>query len=274
MKKYCSFTALLFFISLISYSQNSDTVIYSVKYEYLFAPDSMHREIKQNDMLVLEMGKNLSSCYSLFNRRKSEAVRNDLLQSENGSGKIVLDYTKYNNLPNGRRQIEMKSTSQNKMIVLDNIFSFKCYYADSLNLFDWSLTTDTCTILSFHCQKATTHFKGRDFIAWFSSEIPYANGPMKFGGLPGLILKIYDENRNFEFTCISIERPKETAKISFSVNEYQKYSREEIKKLYVLASEDPMTFINSTVPNLKVNSITLPNNLIQKGKKSNPLELD
>lgn len=274
MKKYYLTSALVFFVSLLCCGQNSDTVIYSIKYQFLYAPDSMHPEIKQADMLILEMGNDLSSCYSLFNKKKSEAVRKDLLQSEDGSGKIVVDYAKYNSLPNGRRQIEMKSMRQNKIAILNDVFGFKCYYEENLNLFDWVLTTDTCTILSFRCQKATTHFRGRDFTAWFSNEIPYANGPMKFGGLPGLILKIYDHNNNFEFNCIGIESPDETTSISFNVNQYQKYSKTDIKKIYQLASEDPMTFINVTVPNIKVNSITLPPNSTLKAKKSNPIELE
>ena len=69
----------------------------------------------------------------------------------------------------------------------------------------WTLHQDTSTIAGYMCQKATTRFRGRNYIAWFTPEIPISNGPWKFGGLPGLILKVYDEDRLFTFECAKIE---------------------------------------------------------------------
>ena len=72
---------------------------------------------------------------------------------------------------------------------------------------DWKLETEkTTVILGHHCQKATCHWRGRDYVAWFAPDIPIRRGPWKFGGLPGLILKIYDINKLYTFEAVAIEK--------------------------------------------------------------------
>lgn len=51
------------------------------------------------------------------------------------------------------------------------------------------LSHETIQILNFKAQKATAKYGGRKWTAWFCQEIPIPNGPYKFGGLPGLIVK-------------------------------------------------------------------------------------
>lgn len=75
-----------------------------------------------------------------------------------------------------------ESTTMNDYTVLD----------DSLNLV-WDIKNEMKNIGGFECQQATTFFRGRNYTAWFTHEIPVDFGPMKFGGLPGLILEIYDD---------------------------------------------------------------------------------
>ncbi len=67
---------------------------------------------------------------------------------------------------------------------------------------NWKITKESQKILGYTCYKATTKFRGRDYIAWFSPDIPYNLGPWKLGGLPGLILKV--ENDVFDYVAIRI----------------------------------------------------------------------
>lgn len=55
---------------------------------------------------------------------------------------------------------------------------------------DWKLLDEYQSVLGFNCQKATCEFRGRSYEAFFTSEIPYNDGPYKFDGLPGLVLKV------------------------------------------------------------------------------------
>ncbi|MCJ7932257.1 MAG: GLPGLI family protein [Chryseobacterium sp.] len=57
--------------------------------------------------------------------------------------------------------------------------------------------TKTKKILGYNCIKATANFRGSEVTAYFTKELPYSAGPFKFYGLPGLILDIREENKNF-----------------------------------------------------------------------------
>lgn len=59
---------------------------------------------------------------------------------------------------------------------------------------NWKLHKETKKIGDFNCQKATIKFRGRNYTAWFTNEIPIRYGPWKFQGLSGLILEVYDDD--------------------------------------------------------------------------------
>lgn len=65
--------------------------------------------------------------------------------------------------------------------------------------FNWQISNEKAKIGSYNAQKATTEFGGRKWTAWFSSDIPLQDGPYKFHGLPGLIVKIEDEGQNYSW---------------------------------------------------------------------------
>jgi len=98
--------------------------------------------------------------------------------------------------------------------------------------FDWKISDEIQTVFSYTCQKATISFRGRDFIAWFAADIPVPNGPWKFGGLPGLILKLYDSENNFVYECQGLEQLKNKEAIKYYKLEYTKISRKELDNLY------------------------------------------
>ena len=69
----------------------------------------------------------------------------------------------------------------------------------------WTLANEKQTICGYQCQKATCHWRGRDYEAWFTSAIPLKSGPWKFGGLPGLIMKIYDTKHLYTWEAVAVE---------------------------------------------------------------------
>ena len=73
------------------------------------------------------------------------------------------------------------------------------FFRDSLFPMSWNLENEKKKIDSFECYKANTWFKGRKYIAWYCPQIPIPDGPWKLGGLPGLILEAYDENKDLYF---------------------------------------------------------------------------
>ncbi|MDE6810468.1 MAG: GLPGLI family protein [Muribaculaceae bacterium] len=77
-------------------------------------------------------------------------------------------------------------------------------YEEDLEIPAWTVTDSTKRILGYECIKVTSDFRGRQWTAWFTPEIPVSDGPWKLHGLPGLILEAYDNQHDYEFDVISI----------------------------------------------------------------------
>lgn len=82
-----------------------------------------------------------------------------------------------------------------------------CVVREEVGLFEWKIENETKKIGSFIAHKAKTNFRGRNYEAWFTPQIPLSLGPWKFHGLPGLILEIQDEDLGVQFLFSSIEVP-------------------------------------------------------------------
>lgn len=110
----------------------------------------------------------------------------------------------------------------------------------------WEITDEMKKIGSYTCQKATTKFRGRDYIAWFTNEIPIQSGPWKLQGLPGLILIAYDTNRVVQFIFSSI------SETDYKINPILKANRiidlNEYKKLQKSSSQGLVRTLRSKLP--------------------------
>ncbi|UOE38143.1 GLPGLI family protein [Chryseobacterium oryzae] len=71
-------------------------------------------------------------------------------------------------------------------------------YTEDLK-FKWKISNEKQKIGEYNTQKATTDFGGRKWTAWFSTDLPFPDGPYKFWGLPGLIVKIEDDAKNYSW---------------------------------------------------------------------------
>lgn len=77
----------------------------------------------------------------------------------------------------------------------------------------WQIHRETQNILGYPSQKATTRFGGRNWVAWFTVDIPFSDGPYKFAGLPGLITRLESEDEECifdlqSFTKVATDEPK------------------------------------------------------------------
>ncbi len=98
---------------------------------------------------------------------------------------------------------------------------------------DWKILNDRQKILNYDAQKASLKFGGRTWNTWFTQAIPMQDGPYKFHGLPGLIVKIEDTTASHIFELVGIanlpddysypERYQFLKEVEFNRAEYQKY---------------------------------------------------
>lgn len=116
--------------------------------------------------------------------------------------------------------------------------------------FDWKIINRTMMISGYSCQQATVAFAGRQYEAWFTRQVPISEGPYKFFGLPGLIIKINDihNNYSFELVKLSTNRPIET--IIFPANAATATSMlelQEAQKNFDLEIPDRMASMGNTI---------------------------
>jgi hypothetical protein len=76
---------------------------------------------------------------------------------------------------------------------------------EPIPVISWKISGDTASFSGLHCQKATGHFKGRDYTAWFCPDVPFRSGPWKLNGLPGLIVEAYDAKKTVVFKFDGLE---------------------------------------------------------------------
>jgi len=137
-------------------------------------------------------------------------------------------------------EIFCKTDLVNKITVTDlgTMLFANFKYEDDISDMNWIIKKDTMTILSYLCQKAVTTFRGRIYEAWFTNEVPINNGPWKFRGLPGLIMKVSDLQKYFVFECVGIQKLKKKEPIKFYTVKYTDISRKDLQKLYVRTHND------------------------------------
>lgn len=71
--------------------------------------------------------------------------------------------------------------------------------------FNWALLNEKKKIGNWLAYKALVNFRGREWIIWYTPDIPISFGPWKFEGLPGLIIEAQEANGDFWFKLKSVE---------------------------------------------------------------------
>ena len=118
-------------------------------------------------------------------------------------------------------------------------------YESNAPKFDWTIVDSTKIILGYNVQKAVCTHNGRDYEAWFSTEIPISSGPWKFYGLPGLIFSIKDTKEEYVYNIRGVSRQKRQR--LFPQYDYIRISEEQYNELRVQAIEVP-SFIETHSP--------------------------
>jgi GLPGLI family protein len=89
----------------------------------------------------------------------------------------------------------------------------KKYYvvSDSLDLMKWKIQkSKPVRYLGLDCYEAKAHFIGRNYTAYFAPKIKKSDGPFKFSGLPGLIVKISADDQYKIWQAIKINYNEKT----------------------------------------------------------------
>jgi GLPGLI family protein len=203
-----------------------DSAKLRVTYSLQYVPDSTKPQQILKDRKILLIGDDLSHCYSHYVRLADSALTADW-----DKGKASAPLKKPANVLGEGYDIYFRYSS-GKQTVLEPVTDLSTYwYAENDATPQWVIGSETDTVLSYSCQKATTHFRGRDWTVWFSPAIPLNAGPWKLRGLPGLILKAADSKGHYVFECAGIAQLRTKKQPIIMIGQrIIKCSREEYRK--------------------------------------------
>ena len=217
---------LFFLISIQFFSAQSPTLQseYEVIYKVKIHPDTLNQTnvLQEYSSLLI---KDNTSLFKSTQKAKSDSIALAIgkKQWENPiDGKIVVDLR---DVPKVNFKDEVYLDKGKQTIfkeLLKTKFSFPL--EDQLG---WKIEDETKTIENYICKKATTKYKNRTYVAWFSSAVPIPDGPYIFKNLPGLILEVYDTSDFLRFTLVSlkkVEKPILIMKDVFSTD-YNTYKK-------------------------------------------------
>ncbi|ROH96101.1 GLPGLI family protein [Chryseobacterium daecheongense] len=122
-------------------------------------------------------------------------------------------------------------------------------YSEDLK-FNWNISNEKQKIGAYNAQKATTEFGGRKWTAWFSTDLPFQDGPYKFSGLPGLIVKIEDDEKNYSWILQGNKKVKDYSEFSYIENLMQatggkvkELPRDKFEKTFSDFKKDPFASV-------------------------------
>ncbi|MGY5847952.1 GLPGLI family protein [Salegentibacter sp. HM20] len=263
-------------------SQNQEEVEglfqYRVIYDLHYQTDSTDVDSRRTEEMILYLGENFSRFSSLgktVNDSLQKSLKKpsfnpaDFQRIQSQMPKTDFNYNIYKKRPEGK-------TFYTEEIVMDN---FEYIEDEKLN---WNILPEVDTLGGYSVQKATVVFAGRSYTAWFAEEIPIPEGPYKFYGLPGLILKISDAKNHYAFKMVEFKRIPQPFPFTFTEKDYIQTTKSKFLKAKNEFERDRIAYINN-IPDVSISvSYDSPadKNRIESRRKekrkknNNPIELE
>lgn len=166
---------ILLGLELIAQDNVNDVSKYKIYYNLTYQKDSTDISSKSTELFSLLIGEHSS----LF--QSEQAKYNDSLIQALSSSKTISDPQMMVNAALAQKKgsrfgFKILKTTEASINVIDKIFTDSFLYKETINL-DWKITSKSKQIASYNCKKATTNFAGRQYIAWFTTDIPISEGP-------------------------------------------------------------------------------------------------
>jgi GLPGLI family protein len=162
---------------------------------------------KRSEILYLLLGKTLSK----FQSRGEQAFDSIVTVNEGKSSNQVdaaISTSQLISLAHSRfRYAIYKIAASRKVYYYDRITSTGYRYEEPAGSLNWTITPATATVAGYACLRATASYGGRQWEAWFTREVPVSEGPYKFYGLPGLIVKVSDTRQHYVFELAKLTKP-------------------------------------------------------------------
>ncbi|MGY0407965.1 MAG: GLPGLI family protein [Polaribacter sp.] len=179
--------------------KSKQNIYYS--YTHLIAPNDNSKS--KTSLLVLEIGRNFSKFVD-SNTLKIDSLQERHSHLDNvGTKEINQQINIIEKI--GFEKDVIKNFQKDSLIFQGDVYNVKYEYKEKSPNLNWQLQKTTKIILNYKVRKALINYGGRKWIAWYAEQIPISLGPYIFGNLPGLILELYDDKKNFHFLAVGMD---------------------------------------------------------------------
>lgn len=177
---------IIFLFIVVSWCIFTNAQTHRFIYELQYKPDSTVAEYDKEEM-ILDVNPDDVKFYE-YNFLVSDSI--NILHGDSSA---------QHTSQSGQTLIRKKYSNKNKNYV--QIMMMPYYYVfETEDHIQWKIEPETKKMEGYNLQKATAIFGGRNWVAWFTSDITISEGPYKFRGLPGLIMYVEDSKKNFIYS--------------------------------------------------------------------------
>ena len=206
-------------------------------YQVTMKPDASNKSDIKTENAYLDISPEKSVFYS-ENRIKRDSIMQATFQS---GGARSFNRDQMENLRSNINYSIEKDKKNQKTTFKDRIGRDVYTYEEDRPL-NWKISSETTKIGEYKVQKAEADFGGRKWTAWFTTDLPYQDGPYKFGGLPGLIVKAEDDKGEYSFDLMKNYKIADFPTLNQFGNTI-KVKRGDYVKQQKKFQEDPMSFM-------------------------------
>jgi GLPGLI family protein len=179
----------ILFFSLIS------TFCFSQKFSFIYETKYKSAKEKPEDIFTENMILDFENNVSIF--RESGAKDADSLKFINKNGGYRMGV---------ENQFYVKKDISNNKVEKIITYLHTNYLLPIDEQLNWKILSEQKTIGKYKSQRAEVNYGGRNWIAWFTTELPFNDGPYIFNGLPGLIISIEDTEHDYLFNLIQVKK--------------------------------------------------------------------
>ncbi len=211
-----------------------DNSICELRYTLKFKKNYKQKEYNIDDRIV-QVGNHVIKDYSnIIYYFDSLATENDRKGKKSPCNQnVVYSYELFNDLSQKTSYMKYHMPLNGGTIC----------YTTKLPLLDWAFVPDsTREILGYACNMAKTCFAGREYVAWYSVDIPLPYGPYKFYGLPGLVIEVEDLSKLYVWELKGVQNLERPINM-YTYEAEQKCSKQEALKTIDRAEKNPIRFL-------------------------------
>ncbi len=219
MKKQLLLAVGLLAAFISAEAQKPDTAWLMVHYKFTHVRDTTNRAQAYTENTVLFVGKSASAYRSYDGLVADQQFKKAWVEAAASSPD---GHSMINRRGAGSRTQYYQYPAQQKLLTKDVVMVNEYLIEGPMPAIDWTISGDTATFGGLHCQKATGHFRGRDYIVWFCPDLPVHTGPWKLNGLPGVIVDAHDTKNEVVFAFDGVEKTTPSLKIQSIADKEEK----------------------------------------------------